>query len=294
VATKLKALGALTGRPIHAYVNESPDHHSVQFLQLLPQVAEARMSKAAVYDIHREMMGGPRNHRWSSLAGCRSWKREFDYLLVANGHLESGQPLATWLPELETEYQYALKIPETAREYARQVVSQLPGMRRMVLLYPSGVAANLGFHRNTWTQEHWVEVVLLLNAGGIKPVFVGANSTNDLNYWRPLKALLAEGRLRFVDTVGQTDVARDRALIELADGWMGLNSGGGIVSAMRGTPTVMFWADTTYPIKGAVGLTPLMQRSWLTEKQCETYRTLSYGSSHLTPSAAIAALEEIW
>lgn len=285
--TKLRALSAMHGgRPIHAYVNTGPDHRSVGYLDLVSFVHASFTSERALY-LLTDLPAHYKDARWSTLAGAARW-REFDYMLIANGHLESGKPLSSWLPELETEYSYPLDISEGDREYARLLAA--PGS---VLLYPSGVSANRGFHRNTWSVYDWTEVIERLNAEGIEPILVGAKSENDLAYQQ--KLLPALKGTRFDDTIGLTNIPQVLAMIEDAGVWCGLNSGLGIISAMRYTPTVMLWADARYPIRGSSTYTmhPAMQRSWLREDQLATYRTLSYGSPALTPQAVVENILDV-
>lgn len=288
VCMKLRALSKMHGgRPIHAYVNKSPDHASVGFLKLCPQIAEAIESDLAIYHLHEDLDENYKSEKWSDLERCAGW-RGFDYVLIANGHLESGKPLSTWLPELETEYSFPLIIPDEDRAYARALAPE-----GSVLLYPSGVGANRGFHRNTWKVQDWAAVIGLLNQHGIVPVLVGAKSKSDVAYQREL--VRACRRTTFVDTIAQTNIPQVLAMIEDAGVWCGLNSGLGIVSAMRQTPTLMLWADSRFPIAGASTYTmhPDMQRSWLNEQQLATYRTLSYGSPELRPRKVVETILQI-
>lgn len=284
VATKLRGLSeAHDGRPIHAYVNCGPFHDSVGFLEIVPFVAKAERSKQALLRLE-DVPGGYLNRRWSTLEGAAGW-RGFDYLLIANGHLERGLPLDSWMEGLPTDYTYPLAISDSDRERALNLAP-----KGSVLLYPSGTDANRGFHANWWTPERWADVVRLLNAEGIAPVFIGAPTASDMAY----RAMVLErcAGLEFTDVIGQTTIPQVLALIENAAVWCGLNSGTGIVAAMRGTPTVMLWSDARFPIKGRghPGLHPAMQRSWLSREQLATYRTHSYGDPELTPEAVVSDL----
>jgi hypothetical protein len=286
VSMKLRALSRLHGgRPVHVYVNESPNHASVGYLELVPFVDRAFLSEDAIYNPIKDLEGTYKAERWSTLDGCAGW-RGFDYVLIANGHLERGERIETWLPELATDYSYELLIPEADRAYARSLAA--PGS---VLLYPSGTGANRGFHRDWWTVRAWADVIRQLNALEIVPVLVGANSSEDRAY-RDRLVHAARG-LSFVDTVGKTNIPQVCAMIEDAAVWCGLNSGLGIVSAMRQTPTLMMWSDARYPIRRAAPLHPAMQRSWLSDEQLATYRTLSYGSRALTPAAVVSNILEL-
>lgn len=286
--TKLRALSRMHGgRPIHAHVWKGPNHASVGYLDLVPFVAKSIETELAPYHIHQELEGGYIAERWSTLEGSAGW-RGFDYVLVPNGHLEAGKPLATWLPELETEYSYELMISAADREYARAIAD--PGS---VLLYPSGTEANTGFHRNTWRPRDWRGVIERLNRAGVRPVLVGSGSKSDQEYRR---TLVREARhCDFLDAIGATSIPQALAMIEDASVWCGLNSGLGIVSAMRRTPTVMLWADARYPTPRTAAATMhhAMQRSWLNEEQLQTYRTLSFGSRELTPAAVVENILQV-
>lgn len=292
--TKFKALSALHGgRPIWAYINESPNHQTVNFLNIVPSVARAFRSERAPYDVWKDLPPNHRFPRWSTLKGCERW-REFDYVLVANGHLEKGLPLETWLSELETEWEYPLDIAVEDRRYAHGIM----GERGRVLLYLSGIGPNGGFHNHRWTVQDWVEVAELLNAAGVRPLLVGANTPDDLGYEKWFRK--ASGDRDIADSaVGWTTVPQYCALIERARCWVGLNSGGGIVSAMLRTPTVMLWSDGKYDIPGVAKNNVLhtnMKWGWLRPERRNgadsTYRTISLGSEDMTPRAVAQATLE--
>jgi hypothetical protein len=285
---KLRGLSEFhDGRPIHAYVNRSESHVSVQYLQLVPSIARAEESGDAPFNLLQEMPPSHRDQRWSTLAGCRGWK-EFDYLLVANGHLERGEPLSTWLPELPTDFTYPLALPPAAQQRAAALAPA-----GSVLMYLSGVRPNRHFHNHVCSLGLWVHVAELLNASGFTPVLIGANTADDRCY-RDAFLRAAAGRARVIDLVGQTSVADVCALVESAGAWVGLNSGTGIVAAMRGTPTVMLWSDSRYPIPGASEpLHTNMRTSWLHPDQCSRYRTISYGSRELTAVNVAARTLEV-
>jgi hypothetical protein len=286
---KLRALSALhDNRPIHAYVNRSPNHMSVGFLELMPFIEKAFESKDAPYSISTEMPPSHRDPKWSTLEGCRDWK-SFDYIMVANGHLERGEHISTWLPELDTDYTFDLQIPKAARY-------SMSKYENRALVYMSGLGPNSGFHGNWWMARDWVQVITGLVAEGLDPVLVGADTPDDRGYRDIVATLLKRRGIEVTDLVGQTSLAEYCAIIEAASCWVGLNSGGGIVSATQETPTVMLWADSDYPLAGvnpANQLHPAMQRGWLAPIQLDTYRTFSYGALDLTPAAVVKAVIEV-
>ena len=288
VCAKLRGLSEYHGgAPVHAYVNRSPAHLSVGYLALAPMIARASESARAPSHIALQLAPSHRDPRWSTLAGSRGWNG-FDYVLVANGHLERGERLETWLPELPTDFVYSLNIPDAARRRARALVP--PGS---VLLYLSGVAPNRGFHNHVCSIGLWVHVAELLNHAGFTPVLIGANTQDDLAY-RGAFLSAAAGRARVLDVVGGTSIAEVCAVVESAAAWVGLNSGTGIVAAMMGTPTVMLWSDSRYPIPGAIEpLHTNMRTSWLSSAQLARYRTISYGSPELTAVNIVARTLEV-
>lgn len=287
VCQKLKGLSAYhDGRPIRAFINSSPNHATVGFLNIVPSVDEAIFSREAPYDINTEMPPSYLHEKWSTLNGCAGW-RNFDYVLVANGHLESRKRIETWLPEIETEFSFELNIKQEDRDYAAEISGPRP-----VLLYLSGVGPNMGFHANTWSVDYWVVLVEMLNAAGIEPVLVGAKTHDDLLYGMEFEKRAV--RLKYNSTIGKTNIPQYCAQIEEAAVWCGLNSGGGIVAAMRKTPTVMLWSDDRFPIRGVPTFLPHeMKTSWLNEDQLTTYRTLSYGSPDLSPTKVIESILEV-
>lgn len=294
--TKLRALSAYhDGRPIHAYINKSQNHATIGYLEILPMVEKAVLSDRAPFSISTEL---PPNHRfpvWSTLTGSQRW-REFDYVLVANGHLERGLRLDTYLPELgpdSTDWTYQLNISVQDREHATSIIGTHP---QLVLLYLSGMGPNQGFHNHAWRVDDWVKVCQQLNAEGITPMLVGANTKDDLDYVRWFSQV-AQGSMyaRYDNRVGQTTIPQYCALIQQAACWAGLNSGGGIVSAMQGIPTVMLWSDSKYSISGceANSLHTEMRTSWLHPDQLATYRTVSLGSPEMTAEKVAQYILEV-
>ena len=282
---KLRGLSAHHGgRPIEAHVNCSPSHVSVKYLELVPFVQSAVQNDKAPYDINLEMPPSYLDERYSTLEGCRDWNG-FDYVLVANGHLERGLRIESWLPEIETDYTYDLQIPADDRATALELAGPRP-----FLIYMSGVGPNRGFHNHWWSPYEWAQTIKLLNDADIVPHVVGAPSEDDLKYAAWFASQREAQGLRYHNLVGQTTHAQVMAMIQRAAVWVGLNSGLGIASAMMSTPTVMQWSDDREELNlpGVPRyLHHNMQRSWLSEAQLQSYRTLSYGSPEHTPERLV-------
>jgi hypothetical protein len=286
--TKLRGLSDYHGgRPIHAYVSRDESHISIRYLELVPAIAVACETSHAPFDLTRDLPPSHRDLRWSTLEGCRGW-HGLDYVLVANGHLERGECLETWLPELPTEFSYPLNIAPAVRARATSLAPA-----RSILIYLSGIHANRYFHNHVCSIGLWVHVCELFNAAGLVPTLIGADTASDRGY-RDAFLKAADGRVSVHDIVGRTSVAEVCAIVQNAAAWVGLNSGTGIVSAMMGTPTVMLWSDSQFPIPGAVEpLHTNMQTSWLPRPTPPNYRTISFGSPALTAINIVTTTLEI-
>ena len=280
-------------RPIHAYVNESVNHRTVGFLEIVEHVDVAQMSNLAPHDINSEMPPSYLADKWATQRGCECWKT-FDYILVANGHVERGRSMAEFVPEVRTEWTYKLNISDADRAHERKLVP----WDKPVLLYPSGTGPNGGFHNHWWTPLMWLDVIRQLQSAGHMPVIMGANTSDDLGYLQRIEIAASDAcvSLRCRKIVGKTTIPQAMSLIQRAAVWVGLNSGLGIVSASQNTPTLMLWADRRFAgeMPGAhhAGFIPEMQRCWLHESQLATYRTLSFGSPDLNPANVVKNILE--
>jgi ADP-heptose:LPS heptosyltransferase len=201
-------------------------------------------------------------------------------VLCANGHLERGERIETWLPEVPTDYSYDLVVPEATPP--------------RILLYPSGVRQNLIWHGNSWTVKHWVETVRLLNQQNHIPVLIGADNPDDLTYNRWLTKQLTMHGLSADSLVGKTSVADVFGMIKSCRVVAGLNSGLVIVAAALGVPTVLMWSNEQTRCPGSHSTLPReMQTSWLPEDLPSAYRPMSLGSRQLTPSGLVENMLEV-
>lgn len=284
---KLRALKQLTGQPLRVIVNRSFAHETWKYLELVPFIDRAELDPAAPGNINAEMNPPYRHECWSSLEQCRRWKTGVDYLLVPNGHLERGERIESFLPELETDYTYPLQIHQLDRRSARELAPP-----DSILLYLSGTGPNVGFHNESWTRFDWIQVIRMLNDEGIDPILLGGNSDDEAYYKRFLRDGGRDVRHRCL--IGRTTHAQVIQMILDAACWCGLNSGLGIVAAAMSTPTVMLWSDSDYPISGVkTQLHPNMQTAFLCDDQLGTYRTLSFGSPGLTPASVVRKIIEV-
>lgn len=286
VMLKLEALKAQhSGRPLHVYIQTSPNHATHNFVELFPHVVDkVVVSEQAPYDIYQEL----RDHRqpkYSALPECAGIQG-LNYYLQANGHVERGEHLQTYLPELgRPNYALRPKIDGGLLRWARAFTDD-------VLVYPSGVGPNEGFHRNTFTPEHWAGVINgLAEAFGRKGgsvTVIGAPTPDDLGQWERIKPYLdselyARGKIK--NRVGLTTHAQVSAMILSSRAVVGLNSGLTIVAPAWGVPTVGLWALEGFGMP--VNFPEQMSRAWLDPEVPHHYRVMPFGAQYTTPTNVI-------
>ena len=288
VCQKLRSLKVMhPGRPLHVHVNTSENHQTMGYLDMMPFVDRAVKDKRAPFDIIKEMPPSYRDEKWSTLEGSARWQG-FDYILVANGHLELGKRIEDYLPELQTEYNIRLDYPAGTMDRSKELMPE-----PTVLVYPSGWGPNMGFHKGWWTARDWCAVFIGLNTAGIEPIVVGAPTRDDRRYWAILERKLIRRGVKYKSVLGETSLPDICLLLERSLAWTGLNSGLGIVAASMGTPTVMMWADNRYKLSPHIDFDPGMHTAWLSKDQLGSYRPLSYGSPELTPGNVVASVLEV-
>ncbi len=197
------------------------------------------------------------------------------------------------MPSLATEWNPELIWQDEELERTHQHMPE-----PTVLCYLSGRGPNQGFHQGWWTPEMWARLILFLNHAGVVPIAVGAKTDDDLGYWRDCFVEFRRFGAKIKGLVGYTSIPDYLLLIQRAACWVGLNSGGGIVSASMGSPTLMFWSDNRFPVSQShVNFEPGFKRSWIDDEgdpsKAQTYRTMCYGSPELTPQAAAECILEI-
>lgn len=284
---KARALKAMHGRKLHVYIGHTQHHNTANYLQLIPFVDAVKIDMR-LGDMVANMKPSFSDKKFSMLAGSKNWNG-FEYIFCANGHLEAGCMLTTWMPELDIDWMYDLNI----RNETFTLIDRKIGHGRTIL-YLSGTGPNKSFHAGWWKPEWWIKIISGLNAEGIEPVIIGANNGHDKEYLSLVKMQSGGKEIRFMDLIGMTTHEEVMAIIKMAKVWCGLNSGTGIVSASMGTPTVMLWSDHAFRMPGVQQyLHSNMKRSWLTEWQLEKYRTLSYGDPATTTENVLRNIFEV-
>lgn len=218
-----------------------PPHRSQEFLERFDFVYRAYPCDLSTIEESDPILpsGG---YNWTPSG--QGWHGRFDYVLVANAHLERGERIETWLPELAIDWE----LPSCWRYTAAEIGFAAELRRRLgeyVAIYCGPLEGNTtaGHNRGPrWRPGEWASLIEFLTTNGRRVVVLGAEW--DRSYFDQQLAPLIE-RLRRRDCVenliGQTSIGQTFAAIQGARAFVGYQSGLVVWSALLGVPTVGFW-----------------------------------------------------
>ena len=211
-----------------------PPYRSLPFVERFDFVSSAEYSRWQCVEANPFTPEGVYNWAPSGVG----WHHEFDWMLQANRHLESGQRLETWLPEYETDWGIADRFRFLASELrvAREFAAA-HGPYCVLYLGPEAGNTVAGHNRGAlWTPEEWGRLAESCRRLGLKVVVVGAS------YDRPyLERHVAPHLGDFVDRCGGWGIGQTFAIIQRSQFVIAYQSGIGIFSVYLGIPTACFW-----------------------------------------------------
>jgi len=151
------------------------------------------------------------------------------FYLQPNQHLERGDCLADYLPDLSTTYHYKIKTPsiKTKAYYKKLAKGKWIGIS----------AASYRGHQawNTWPMNKWKQLCELLIKDGYKICLLGGS-------WDDLTRAL-EHEVKCLNLVGQTSFEEACSIHKLLDYYIGFASGLGVMRTVLGLPTIMLWPN---------------------------------------------------
>jgi FkbM family methyltransferase len=212
-----------------------PPYRSREFLQAFDFVSSVAHTDLRITEADFITPGGEFNYAPSQ----PSWHNRFDWLLQVNGHLERGQRIEDWLPDLAIDwnlmerFRWSNKALETAA-----AVQQQYGDYCVFYTGPESGNTTAGHNRGgLWRPADWVRLAELARAAGLQVLFVGAEY--DRSYLA--NHLLPAGLKDCHDYLGAWQIDETLAVIRGARFYVGYQSGLGIVATYLGVPTAMFW-----------------------------------------------------
>lgn len=241
-------------------------HRSLGFLDLVPFV-----ENSSVEDFHfaQQLIATKSNPFFS---------------MYPNPHLEAGNRIETWHPELATDYSYPLFAPASDKGWA-QAIKQQAGGKLFVFSLASEVYYE-DFTLGEWNVGKWVDVVeWVQKEHGIKPVIIGGSW--DLSYAKEFLKQIGEENC--IDLVGETSVASAFALFREAEVVCGPASGMTIMALHIGAKVVMGWPVREYKYRD-VSFHTGIRTSWINDEQTSRYAPI--GWDVCTPNAMRTAIEK--
>ena len=170
---------------------------------------------------------------------------KYDWLLIANGHLERGNRIETWLPQFKTNLDIGLNnfvFQEKEIIEAERIHKEFIGNSPFVVFYLGPKAGNTtsGHNRNSlWSLEDWYTTAMLMKEHNPDLKFVITGARYDMEY--VLDFLNKYLDPIFINLVGLTEIGVTFALLKRSKFFLSYPCGLGIFSVYLGVPTACFW-----------------------------------------------------
>ena len=202
------------------------------------------------------------------------------YNLIANEWLEpQAKQLSDWRPELETDWDIQLTVPDAARFQARaRLRSSSNAQYKYAVFYLSSRVWNQVVAQPDWTPENYADLFIKLSDNGIKPVVIGADWDSD--YANDVAVeIVNKGRVPariWINVIGKTTLSLASAYMECANITIGIANGLPMIAAYQGWNAIMLW-----PRKGVsstrVLWSPEFQTSWIPPHCKDLYTAFTVG-----------------
>ena len=197
------------------------------------------------------------------------------FLMQPNSHLEH-IPLKDYLPDLQTDYHYKLKLPNISRKW------YYPKLKSNSWIGISAASYRGAVSWSTWEMDKWSRLVKMLLNRGYDIAFLGG-SWDDLT--KELFYRLKVDRDRLLNLVGKTSLGEVCAIHKMLKYYIGFCSGLGIIRTVLNMPTMMLWPDHM----------GFLRTSWADPKDVESHRYVE--SSYIAPKDVFSKFkfqESIW
>lgn len=209
--------------------------------------------------------------------------------LACNPHLESGAPLSSWLPDLETTYSYPYVLNNTHRAEAKRLLDGTWEEDDVVI--GISCASYRGAEAwKTWNAREWTDFLTCVQAYIPKARFALLGGA-----WDDLTSAVydPDGPLRWLldsrglPPVGTTSFGGTVGFLENIDGYIGFSSGlGHVAHHLCGVPTFMLWPE--HEIE-------LLSKTWVNPQSLEkgTYVPSAWDSPATVFTRAIPWLDRL-
>jgi FkbM family methyltransferase len=265
-------------------------YRALPFVERFDFVASAEYSRWECVESQPYTPEGTYNWAASGIG----WHHEYDWMLQANRHLESGLRLEEWLPDMETDWHIADRFRFTAREVREAIeFERSHGPYCLFYLGPEAGNTTSGHNRGPlWTPQDWGLLARHFRELGLKVVVVGA--AYDQSYFEKYVAQHLGECTNMIGkwTIGQTFSAVQRARCVIA-----YQSGIGIFAVYLGVPTACFWrphGDSIAP-NAFVSFKEEMASAWAPHDALASGRYLPAIYTKCTPDSIVQhAVAQDW
>jgi ADP-heptose:LPS heptosyltransferase len=214
---------------ISLHISEDNPKRSLDYVKLLPKIKEARYDEG---NFHNIVDNSPPASTSLYKITAKAKIRKLNF--ACNRHLESGQRLETYIPELPTDFHYEINTTEEDKIFASET---LKNTKHPIGIYTSShhnISVWDGWRVNSWKEFietlHWKYNFLTF-------VFLGAE------YDKPFVEDLT-GQIQFIPHInicGYTTIGQTIEIIRLLKYFISYPSGLPILSNVVKTPVYMFY-----------------------------------------------------
>lgn len=266
----------------HVALCGPPPHRALSFVERFDFVASAEYSHWECVEANYTTPEGTYNWAPSGIG----WHHEFDWMLQANRHLESGLRLESWLPEMETDWHIADRFRFTACEVREAIEFERQiGPYCIFYLGPESGNTTCGHNRGPlWTPQDWGALARLFRERGLKIVVVGASY--DQSYFEKYAgAHIGE----CVNKIGASSIGQTFSAVQRARCVIAYQSGIGIFAVYLGVPTACFWRPYGNSIDGRafVSFKDEMASAWAPLDALRSGRYLPSIYTRCTPESIV-------
>jgi hypothetical protein len=166
----------------------------------------------------------------------KNWKdiSEKSFSLSMNEHLEQGNRIEEFLPDLSTTF----KINWDTNIFTPYVEQDLPNTSNYIGLYGSSYSTSRAW--GFWDEHKWLELAKLIHAHNPEYVFVIIGAEWDLDLGRNLVTLLEKNNIPHINTIGN-ELGYVIELMKRLKYFFSFPSGLGILAPTVDCPVTMFY-----------------------------------------------------
>lgn len=185
--------------------------------------------------------------------------KENEYFVSINTHLELGNRIEEFFPDLKTSW----TLDFNTHKYAERAMQLMPSPN-CIGFYMSCYASNRAW--DYWTIHDWFKLAKMINRTK-KHTFIIIGAPYDLDMSSDVMKLMSEHKIPYVNTIGE-DLGVVIEIMRKLKYFFSFPSGMGILSTILKRPTTMFYPD----------LLSKMINAWPNQKLIDnkTYRGLIF------------------